>query len=277
MRQAITKIFATAAFCAVVFAGCEWTSSSSEDSWSDSYDNMNFSGTYRMGINVISSGDVGTPPSTPGTTNTYRSFSRTESVGSYNPARTAYSGKLHGGVVEGSVSITANGYIYTDNGSGVLVGNTAGAGNGTINYESGAWGFTINGAFSNSGTITAVYSFTEEVAGDSSSGNTPIGETPSASVASIKAITITQTGQHLRMMMSNGVTMEGRFGKVNQIAAGGYNAQFEVSSKNNRMVGTLDSSSGTRILDGTWVSGRNTFDVRGTGGAVSTSRSNMVE
>ena len=82
------------------------------------------------------------------------------------------------------------------------------------------------------------------------------------------------------MTLTNGVKMTGRFGTVNEIVSSsgtGYNAQFEVSSSGNKMTGTLDSSSGTRVLDGVWISGSNYYDVHGSGGAVETGRTNVVE
>lgn len=270
MRSAVTKILTVSALCSVLFAGCEWTGSSSDESWSNSYDNMNFSATYRVGTTVSGGG---TPtPTTP--SDEYRIISVSENVGSYTFGTRAYSGKLHGGVVAGSVQITAGGFIYTDNGSGQLTGNTPAAGNGSINYGSGAWSFTVNtfsdADFPNTGTIKAAYAYTEAVSGGSDGGVTP------DQGVKIKSITVTQTGQRLRFNLSNGIVMEGQFGKVNQVG-NGYNAQYEVSSKNNKMVGTLDSSSGTRILDGTWISGRNTYDIHGTGGAVAPGRTDVVE
>ena len=271
MRSAATKILTVSALCSVLFAGCEWTGSGSDESWSNSYDDMNFSATYRVGTTVSGGG---TPtPTTPA--DEFRTISVSENVGSYTFGTRAYSGKLHGGVVAGSVQITAGGYIYADNGSGQLTGNTPAAGNGSINYGSGAWSFTVNtfsGAdFASSGTIKAAYAYTEAVSGGSDGGGVPTDQG-----VKIKSITVTQTGQRLRFNLSNGLVMEGQFGKVNKVG-NGYNAQYEVSSKNNKMVGTLDSTSGTRILDGTWISGKNTYDIHGTGGAVAPGRTDIVQ
>ena len=43
MRSAATKILTVSILCSFLFAGCEWTSSSSGESWSNRYDDMNFS------------------------------------------------------------------------------------------------------------------------------------------------------------------------------------------------------------------------------------------
>ena len=251
MRGTSIDIFAVAASCAIFFAGCEWTSSGGDSSWSGSYDNMNFSGTYRTGVAVAA------------TTTTADTISTSGQVGTYSPAKTAYSGKLHGGIVAGSLSISAGEYIYSDNGSGVLVGNTGIAGAGTVNYSSGAWGFTATGGFADSGSIVATYSYTTTVTGGGSGSTT------------ITSITVSQVGQNLTMSFSNGLVMAGQFGSVNE-AATGYNAQFEVKSDGNRFVGTLDSTTGTKVMDGTWTSGKSTYDVHGVGGA-STSRASVAE
>jgi hypothetical protein len=277
MRSAATKILTVSILCSFLFAGCEWTSSSSGESWSNRYDDMNFSGTYRVGT-VVSGGGTSTSPS--GGESEYNTISVSETVGNYSFGTRAYSGKLHGGVIPGSVQITAGGYIYTDDGNSLLIGNTSAAGNGNINYGSGAWSFTVN-TFSNadfpsSGNIRAAYAYSEEVSGGSDSGGTAAD-----SAVRVKSITVTQTGQYLTFTLSNGLVMEGRFGKVNQFETGDdrytYNAQFEVSSRNNKMVGTLDSTGGSRVLNATWISGRNTYDVHGIGGAVAPGRTNVVQ
>lgn len=253
MRGTSIDIFAVAASCAVLFAGCEWTSSGGDSSWSGNYDNMNFSGTYRTGVISVST-----------TTTTPVDVSVSEKVGSYSPASTGYSGKLHGGVVVGSLGISAGAFTFSDNGSGVLVGlpNTQSA--GTINYSSGAWSINVPGGFADSGSIIATYSYNSTSVTGGSNGTT-----------SITAVTVSQVGQNLTMRFSNGVTMAGQFGSVNETPTG-YNAQFEVKSDGNRFVGTLDSTTGTKVIDGTWSSGKTNYDVHGVGGA-STSRATVAE
>ncbi|NLE42951.1 MAG: hypothetical protein GX615_14155 [Lentisphaerae bacterium] len=126
-----------------------------------------------------------------------------------------------------------------------------------------------------SGNIIATYSYTLDVSG----GSTGDGTDPTAATA-VKAITVSQTGQYLTMALTNGSTFSGQFTSVNEISGAGgtaYNAQFEVSGAKGKIVGTLDSSSGYKVLDGTWTSGRNVYDVHGVGGAVAPGRSNIVE
>ncbi len=255
MRGSTFRFITAVTLCAGLFAGCEWTGSDSDSSWSGKYDDMNFSGTYRIGVSASGGTDGAGGVDT---------ISVSEKAGTYSTGKASYSGKLHGGVVPGSVNISAGGYSYSDNGSGVLVGNVGVAGNGTINYSSGAWAFTVLnwgqiGNYPDSGDITAVYSYTTDVAGGGAVGQDE--------AKSLTAITVQQTGQNLTMIFSNGLTLTGKFSGVNELASAGgttYNASFEVSSKGNKFVGTLNSTTGVRIIDGTWISGNNHYDVNGT-------------
>lgn len=251
MRGTSFDIFAVAASCAVLFAGCEWTSSGGDSSWSGSYDNMNFSGTYRTGVAVTAAAP------------TDETVSVKETVGELVPLVKKYGGKIHGGVVAGSVVISTPDYTYSDTGGGALVGNVPGAGNGTINYTSGGWTITMTADPPSLGKISAVYAYSTTVSGGSEGTTT------------ISSITVSQVGQNLTMSFSNGLVMAGKFGSVNE-SASGYNAQFEVKSSGNRFVGTLDSTTGSKVMDGTWTSGKNTYDVHGVGGA-STSRAAVAE
>ena len=270
MRGSLFTILLVSAVSGSLFWGCEWTSSDENSSWSGSYDNMNFAGTYRIGVSITE----GSSTTDDGETVT-RVVTVEEPAGKWNPNDLAYSGKLHGGVVVDSVTITAGQYVYSDNGAGVLVGNMPSAGNGTIDYSSGAWAITMVGNQLYNGNIIATYSYTLDVSGGSSGEGTD----PTSPIM-VKSITISQNGQHLTMALTNGSTFSGQFTSVNEISGAGgtaYNAQFEVSGAKGKIVGTLDSSSGYKVLDGTWTSGRNVYDVHGVGGAVAPGRSNIVE
>ena len=268
MRGSLFTILLVSAVSGSLFWGCEWTSSDENSSWSGSYDNLNFAGTYRIGVSV-SQGTTPTPtPATPVT----QVVTVEERVGIYRPDTIAYSGKLHGGVVVDSVTVTAGGFNYSDNGAGVLVGNQPIAGNGTIDYSSGAWAITMVTVPADSGNIIARYSYTLDVIEGPSDG----GSNPKAPLA-VKSITISQTGQRLSMRFSNGVVFNGVFTSVSEITGSGYNAQFEVTGTSGKFVGTLNSTTGQKVLDGTWTSGRSVYDVHGVGGAVQPGRSNIVE
>ncbi len=241
MRGSSFSFIVVAALCGGLFAGCEWTGSDGSSSWSGSYDDMNFSGTYRAAASTDTTGS--------------QTISTSEVVGTFTTTKKTYSGKLHADVVAGSLAITAGGFTYVDNGSGVLAGNVATAGSGTINYSSGAWTFTATTAFTSSGSIVAVYSYTAALSASDE----------------ITSITVSQLGQNLTMVFSNGITMTGRFTTVNEVSSAtgnGYNAQFEVSSSGNKFVGTLNSTTGSRVINGSWVSGKAVYDINGTAGAI---------
>lgn len=259
MRGPTNRFFAVAVLCAGLFAGCEWTSSDSESSWSGSYDDMNFSGTYRTGISYLpaESGGAGNSAETVIKT-------RSEKIATISGDR-KYSGTLKYLPIEpGSVSVEVVGnFSYSDAGNGSLVGDTGPAGNGTINYAGGGWSITImptTKLIGVGGSINASYSYYENAAGGGSVG--PEGE------ESLKSITVTQTGQRLTMIFSNGLTMTGQFTQVNESGGGEggttHNAGFEVSSSGNKFVGTLSSSIGKRVINGTWISGKSHYDVSGT-------------
>ena len=271
MRGSLFTILLVSAVSGSLFWGCEWTSSDENSSWSGSYDNMNFAGTYRIGVSITQGSGGTTDDEEP----VIQIVTVEERVGTYNTSDKTYSGKVHGGVVVDSVTITAGQYVYSDNGTGVLVGNIDSAGDGTIDYSSGAWSITMEANQFYPGNIIARYSYTLDVSG----GSTGEGTDPTAPIM-VKSITISQNGQHLTMALTNGSTFSGQFTSVNEISGAGgtaYNAQFEVSGAKGKIVGTLDSSSGYKVLDGTWTSGRNVYDVHGVGGAVAPGRSNIVE
>lgn len=114
-----------AASAAALFAGCEWTHSSGESSWSGSYDNMNFAGSYRISaLNQTSDGGSGSTGATWTTTS--------EGGGTFAAGKKTASGKTaHNNVVPGSVKIAAGGYVWTDDGSGNLVFNGGSSGSTT--------------------------------------------------------------------------------------------------------------------------------------------------
>lgn len=118
-RISVLPLLATAT--AALFAGCEWTSSSGESSWSGSYDDMNFAGTYRIS-SLAQTGEGGGSTAATWTTTT-------EGGGTFAAGKTTASGKTgHNNVVPGSVKISAGGYVWTDDGSGNLNFNGGSAG-----------------------------------------------------------------------------------------------------------------------------------------------------
>ena len=129
---------AFAASLAALLAGCEWTGTSSSDSWSGSYDAMNFSGTYRSTSTLTSSSESSED----------ETISTRETVGSYHAGTYRYSGNLsHAPVVLDSVQIQLGGITFTGDGSGNLVSDY---GSGKVT-SAGAWSVDVTG---NSTTTT---------------------------------------------------------------------------------------------------------------------------
>ena len=125
------RIF-TFALCAVAAAalltGCEWSSSSEHnESWNDSYNWVNFSGTYRSAAGGILVTDYTSTPLVPGTTNNYNT---TESGGTLPGGVTTGSGTTQKKpITPGSFSLVIGEITLSDNGAGVLSGN---GGSGTV-------------------------------------------------------------------------------------------------------------------------------------------------
>ena len=250
-----------AAVCLV--AGCEWSSSSSGDSWSDAYNDMNFAGTYR-------SASVQT--STDGTTTTTTRTVNNEQVGTTTASATCAFQLGNSPVVAGSVVIVAGDLTFQDNGDGTLSCTAfPDSPGGTISYDSGA-GVIDRGYHNEAGKhIMASYSFTA----------TSTGGSNSSSARSITSVTVSQSGQHLTLHCNNGYVLSGRFNHVNTLSeatttsSGRYNAQFEVSNDAGvKMVGTLQHVDSYRQLDGTLTDSTGTYDITGTASGTGSSDSN---
>lgn len=253
---------AFAAALAALLAGCEWTSTSSSDSWSGSYDAMNFAGTYRSSASLISSAGASTDEGA--TTEVPYS----EKIGSVSGK--SFSGKLgKTPVVPGSVVIsTADGWSFHDDGAGSLLDDSKNS-VGSLSYSGG--GVSISFSTPKSGDVSATYSFYSKT-------TTPGNDTAAANdtMVNISAITVSQSGQNLSMTTSTGLKMSGKFTAVRQTsgtedsAEKTYNAQFQVSSSNGyTLTGTLnhDLTSGVCVLDGTIVKGKGAADIHGIGPA----------
>ena len=132
-RKPVFPAFA-AAFAALA-AGCEWTGTSSSDSWSGSYDAMNFSGTYRSAATLESGSDSGA------------STTIRETVGEYKAGTYRYSGNLsHTPVEVSSVQIQLGGITFSGDSAGNLVSDY---GSGKVT-ASGAWSVDVTQSSSSS-------------------------------------------------------------------------------------------------------------------------------
>lgn len=242
--------FSSLLVVAALVAGCEWTSTSSGDSWSDSYNDMNFSGTYRSSS---------TQTSESGESTVTRSVSN-QTVGRISQTTGSFSCGVSD-IVAGSMTIKVGDVTFSDDGAGRLVGSD-GNSSGSIAYSSGSGSISMQGGYGNAyagQSIVASYSWsTTSSNSGSTSGNT------------ITAITVSQSGQKLTLRCNNGYTLSGRFTTVNRIGtiiegvSSRYNAQFEVSGSGAKMVGTLHHNDSSRSLNGTLTDRSGTYDISGT-------------
>jgi len=269
MRLTLNKILAAVVATGLMTTGCEWTGSDGDSSWSSKYDNMNFSGTYR--ISVTESSDSG--DSTSGAVGAVNNVT----LGNITNA-TGFSGTLKPNLVPGSVTVTVSegGGVrtWTDiNTPGQLISDLplTFPNPGTVNYNTGTISLnftqdpTMSGAVS--GTVRASYSYNYSITlpGIGSGSQT------------LTHITVEQNGQNLRMLVSNGMELKGKFTRVNELEgfSQGYNAGFEVTGTcangvKATFVGTLSDYELTtqnnvpvRLLDGTIVYGGVYYDVQG--------------
>ena len=220
-----------------LMVGCEWTSSDGI-TWDESYNNVNFSGTYNLSQNVSSS-EEGT--TTPGGSYT-QSWKGNKSAGSVGTS-----------VLPGSVSVTATidfdkqTGTFSDNGDGILSGGTNG--DGTINYDSGAWSIPTKWVMDNGGS--------KIVSGTVSYATSAVSMPGNSSVI-VSHVTVHQTGQNLTLTFSNGYTFSGKISGYNTDAdsignASSVIAKFTVSGAQGTVTGTLNSLASSRQIDGVWT------------------------
>ncbi len=209
--------------------GCEWTGTSSEESWNDAYSWANFSGTYHL-YNTIdeTAGTDGTATETETEVSVLN-----ESQGMTTAGQTAYSGSVaHRPVVAGSFTLNVGGYVFNDNGDAVLTG----AGGGTINYGTGAWTADTGSGTAGGLPVHASYTYLQ-------AGTIVTPGTPGTPGSTITAFTVNQQGNLLTFTDNNGMVYSGRVTGANVPSDSRVSANvrltFEVASSSARIVGTL--------------------------------------
>ena len=270
----LSRVCAGALVLAIV-AGCEWESSSDEDSWNSAWNWVNFDGVYRpaAGRTYVVSAFA------PQTTSPASTQNASQSLGTGNGAQANFNGTLgNTPVVAGSVTVTAGGQSLSDDASGNLSGN----GTGSVNYNTGAITASFTLAPSAGQNVIASYQY-------SVPGSTPNPQPGSGQA--IYSITVDQTGNVLAFTDSNGVTYSGSISGVSQgggdssgRTSGLVTATFSVSGSNGATisgtlqgdytapsVGTDGTSAGSgqlanRMMQGTYAQGGQTGDVQGVGG-----------
>lgn len=206
MKRVLSVVLGAAAVAAMV-AGCEWDTGGKGNSWSDSHNWVNFSGTYRNSNGGMLVTDYTTTPSKPGSTNT---LSHTESGGTLPANALSGSGSTkHRQLIPGSVTVRVGSDItLADDGSGALSGT---GGSGSVSYAGGTWSFTLQdhqaSVFSRKITVSYAYSVSND---GSAGGNARSG----ASGKSIYSFVVSQQGQNLTITDNNGAKYTGRLGEL---------------------------------------------------------------
>lgn len=274
----ILSIAVCAVAAAALMTGCEWSSSSDHnESWNDSYNWVNFSGTYRSASGGMLVTDYTSTPSS-GSTNRYdASQSATLPAGSQQAGGTL----KYRPVVPGSVVVRIDSTTLSDNGNGVLGDNE-----GTVNYESGAWSIKLKTAWwPTQQSIKINYSYYVSNSGSSS------GAKAGSSGGAIYSFVVHQQGQNLNITDNNGASYGGRIkglrsasgvSSTNSLPRDGDTIIASFSTEGTSAAGKKVTITGTfqgtvsgsvftgRTMQGTWIeSGGKTGDINGTTSSVS--------
>ena len=189
-------------FCLFAFTGCEWTAGSGVDSWDDSGNWVDFSGSYAAsdGNVLVRQFGAGSAP----TTNTVSN----ELLATGDGSKTAFSGQTGYTPVRGSLTIfTAGGYRFTDTAGTTadtvsLTVTPADGSTGTFNYSTRAFALTFPAPLASGTQIMGTYQYSIVTPIQGNHGN------------AIYSFIVYQTGNKLQITDSNGATYEGTMGTV---------------------------------------------------------------
>jgi hypothetical protein len=205
------KQFALLGMCVAVLAigitGCDWDTGTDAESWSSSYDWVNFSGVYRGSVTTTLDPDY-----TPASTSTMHQ-TETFLVAATLPFAEGKTARQD--LVPGQFTISINGASFSDPDKD---GNLTGNGSGVVNYGSGAWSISFPG-FEGRTTITgrisySYYDITEE-------SGTEFGSTE----VDAYSFTVAHTGENLSMVDNTGSRYAGRITKLSS-ASGAQNTDI---------------------------------------------------
>lgn len=203
--------------------GCEWTSSDGI-TWDESYNNVNFSGTYPIG-SIVAASEEGT---------------ETEGTASATQTIKGGSGQLKStGIQSATVTVVAK-----DGGSSTGTAEVPGALTfDNPNYSgsvgaSGSVNASINGASIEKMVVSYTYTYSIPTTG-----------------GTVTSITVHQTGQNVTMTLDNGTSFSGRisgfdYNTDSVESASQVIAKYSVSGKKGNIVGTLTSTTSNRVIDG---------------------------
>lgn len=183
-----------------VICGCDWSTSGDDDSWSDRYNWVNFSGVYRgAGGGAL----VSTYSTTPASSTSVFTVTG-ERIATGNGSKTVFNGTVKSGnLVAGSFSVSTAGYQLNETGGGALSGNAGSS--GSIVSGTGAWSVDFGGTAPDNGApIYASYQYTAKT--DTGTGG--------SSGKTIYSFVVTQEGNKLSFVDNNGAVYSGNFGSV---------------------------------------------------------------
>ena len=190
-------------FGVLALTGCEWTAGSGVDSWDDSGNWVDFSGSYKASDGNVLVRQFGAGTSSG--TNTASS----ELLATGDGTTTAFSGQTGYTPVRGSLTIfTAGGYRFTDTAGTTadtvaLAVTPADGSSGTFNYSTRAWSLTFPAPLANGTQILGTYQ-----------RNVNASQEPGNHGKGIYSFVVYQTGNKLQITDSNGATYEGTMGTV---------------------------------------------------------------
>lgn len=260
--------FSAAAACAVALSGCDW-GGAHENTWSDAYSWLNFTGTYRLSNAVQVSTDGGEEEEAK-VSLIPKSFTFKTSKLAMGVTHTL--SPVGDGVEPGSFSVTIGNQSGTDDKDGHI----SGAFTGTINYSSGVWSVDDNFKIPAGTSVSETWKYRIQ-------GVQPDPQKPQSIMTYLH---VNQNGNVLYMTDSNGVKYSGKItgASVPDSKAHGYEipgavyVSFDVSSATGaHIVGTLNgqwsgsqsANSGVlsgRTINATYQSGRSSADFYGVGG-----------
>ncbi len=288
------RFIAFPAFCialvsiAMFPSGCEWESSGSDDTWSDSMSWANFSGLYRSGstaaalvsnFSLSSGGSASSDDTETSDVNEYPfanvagpiqagPFTVVSGVIDYSNRGTA-GWSLKPGSVDITLTGTTTGPIgsFADNGTGGVSGNysqvpggSVFAATGSIDYDTGAWALSLSATdpFIEPAQISYSYVVEEDVDITGGGGGSDDDEDPPTGDQWLYTLQVEQTGNQLRFVDNRGLVWTGTLsamttpsGDTSGSTAGAVIGTFAVTSGGYSITGTFTGTYTVSTTDDT--------------------------
>ena len=206
----------------VMVTGCEWSGGAGVETWSDSQNFADFSGSYSAAdggvlVRQFRVNTSGTTNLVTTTTNTVMSTNvvNGEYMGQGDGSSTVFNGALsHGTIIAGTVNIAVGGYLFRDQVGGVgnvtLTVTPNDGTRGALNYNTRAFSLSFPAPISAGSQILASYIYLDLQTEVMTTDNAPPGNhgTP------IYTFVVYQQGNKIQITDSNGTTYEGAMGTM---------------------------------------------------------------